>query len=99
MAPHIRQQAQSTSLTPAFEVNDALAALQAAEAGHGIAPALSYMVADQLRDGRLVEVLAENSLLPVPVNILRSGARHVAPEVQRAFIDFSAPLLPETAQL
>lgn len=83
---------QSTTLTPAFEVNDALAALQAAEAGHGIAPALSYMVADQLRDGRLVEVLAENSLLPVPVNILHSGARHVAPKV-RAFIDFSAPLL------
>lgn len=85
---------QSIALTPAFEVNDALAALQAAEAGHGIAPALSYMVADRLRDGRLLEVLAENSQPPVPVHIVHSSARLVAPKV-RAFIAFAAPRLAD----
>lgn len=83
---------QSIALSPAFEVNDALAALQAAEAGHGVSPALSYMVADQLDDGRLVEVLAEYSLPPVPVHIVHASPRLVAPKV-RAFIDFATPLL------
>lgn len=82
----------SLRLTPAFELNDALAALQAAEAGHGISPALSYMVSDALRSGRLVEVLPHGGLPATPVHIVHSGGRLVAPRV-RAFIDFAAPLL------
>jgi DNA-binding transcriptional LysR family regulator len=82
----------SLSLSPAFEVNDALTALQAAESGHGISPALSYMVSDKMLTGKLVEVLAENSVPPLPVHIVYPGGRLLAPKV-RAFIDFAAPLL------
>jgi DNA-binding transcriptional LysR family regulator len=85
---------RSISLTPAFEVNDALAALQAAEASHGVSPALSYMVSDSLRRGRLVEVLPEGGLPAMPVHIVHISARLVASRV-RAFIDFAGPRLAE----
>lgn len=82
----------SVSLDPAFEINDALAALQAAEQGQGIAPALSYMVHDAISDGRLVEVLADDSQPPLPVHIVYPTSRLVAPKV-RALVDFVAPVL------
>lgn len=82
----------SFPLAPAFEVNDALTAIEAAEQGHGIAPALSYMVQDQIRDRRLVEVLADDRQPELPVNLVYPHSRLVAPKV-RAFIDFAAPLL------
>ncbi|WP_244467953.1 LysR family transcriptional regulator [Nitratireductor soli] len=58
------QKPGSVSLHPTFEINDAVAAIQAAEMGHGIAIALSYMVSDQIRDGKLVPVLGTFTLPP-----------------------------------
>ena len=43
----------SVSFVPRLEINDAAASIAAAEMGDGITVALSYMVADQIRDGRL----------------------------------------------
>ncbi|RME95606.1 MAG: LysR family transcriptional regulator, partial [Alphaproteobacteria bacterium] len=80
------------SLNPAFEINDAVAAIQAAETGHGITIALSYMVSDQVRDGKLVPVLDAFTLPPQPVHLVYPHARLVAPKI-RAFIDFAAPRL------
>jgi DNA-binding transcriptional LysR family regulator len=82
----------SVNLSPRFEVNDAVTALQAAEMGHGITTALSYMVSDQLRDKRLVPVLDGFALPPQPVHLVYPHARHIAPKI-RAFIDFAAPRL------
>lgn len=82
----------SLTLEPMFEINDALAALQAAERGHGIAPALSYMVHEQIREGKLVEVLADTRQPGLPVHIVYPQARLVEPKV-RAFIDFATPTL------
>ena len=45
------------AVTPRLTVNDALAAILAAERGDGITGALSYMVAPQLAAGRLVTLL------------------------------------------
>lgn len=84
--------ARSIALEPGFEVNDALAALSAAEAGKGITPALSYMVADALAAGRLVPVLETFSPEPVPVHLVHQQGRLVPPKV-RAFMDFAAPRL------
>jgi DNA-binding transcriptional LysR family regulator len=70
------------------------AALAAAEAGRGIAPALSYMVAGAVRDGRLSTILDELSPAPVPVHLVRPAGRLVPPRV-RAFMDFAAPRLAE----
>lgn len=83
---------RTVALEPRLEVNDALSALAAAEAGKGVCPALSYMVADALAAGRLVPVLPDVSPAPVPVQLVHQQGRLVPPKV-RAFMDFAAPRL------
>ncbi len=87
-----RQKHGSVRLQPAFEINDAAAAIEAAETGHGITAALSYMVSDRIREGKLVPVLAAFALPPQPVHLVYPHARLVAPKL-RAFVDFAAPRL------
>lgn len=84
--------ASRISLHPRFEINDAVAAIQAAEAGDGITIALSYMVAKQMREGRLVPVLQRYAPAAVPVQLVYPERRLIAPKV-RAFVDFAAPRL------
>ncbi|ABC80325.1 LysR family transcriptional regulator [Anaeromyxobacter dehalogenans] len=79
-------------VAPRLVVNDALAALDAAEAGDGLTLALSYMVAERIAAGRLVPVLGRFAPPPVPVQLVHPHARLVAPKV-RAFVDFAAPRL------
>lgn len=80
------------TLRPRFEINDAAAAISGAEAGEGITIALSYMVAQQVREGRLVPVLEKYTLPAVPVQIVYPESRLVAPKV-RGFVDFATPQL------
>lgn len=82
----------SVALRPAFEINDAVAAINAAEEGHGITIGLSYMVSDKIRDGKLVPVLDDATLAPQPVHLVYAQSRLVAPKI-RAFVDFAAPRL------
>lgn len=86
------QKVGSVSLQPRFEINDAVAAIQAAEMGHGITIALSYMVSEQIRAGRLSPLLTAFTLPPQPVHLVYPQARLVAPKI-RAFIDHAAPRL------
>ncbi len=86
------QKQGSVNLDPVFEINDAAAAIQAAEKGHGVTVALSYMVSDQVRNGELVSILDAFMLPPQPVHLVYPQARLVAPKV-RAFVDFAAPRL------
>ncbi len=81
-----------------FEVNDASAAIAAVEAGEGIANMLSYMVAQQIRDGRLVPILERFALPPVPVQLVYPESRIVAAKV-RSFVDFAAPRLKSALQV
>ncbi len=83
---------RTITVAPRFEVNDAVAAISAAEAGDGITMALSYMVADQLKGSRLVTVLDELTPPRVPVHLVRAQGHLIAPKL-RAFLDFSAPVL------
>ena len=85
-------QAAALAVTPRLTVNDALAAILAAERGDGITGALSYMVAPQLAAGRLVTLLDGFSPPPVPVQIVYPQSRLLAAKV-RAFVDFAAPRL------
>jgi DNA-binding transcriptional LysR family regulator len=82
----------AVALSPRLTVNDAAAALAAAERGEGIAVALSYMVAPLLAEGRLSMVLERFAPAPVPVQIVHPQARLLAPKI-RAFVDFAAPWL------
>jgi DNA-binding transcriptional LysR family regulator len=85
----------SVSLAPRFEINDAVAAIAACEAGDGITIALSYMVAEQVRSGRLVTVLDPFTPPPVPVHLVHGQSRLVAPKI-RSFVDFATPILRST---
>jgi DNA-binding transcriptional LysR family regulator len=84
--------AESVAVSPRFEINDALAAITAAEAGDGITIALSYMVAERIRAGRLATVLEAFAPEEVPVQLVHPQTRLIAPSV-RAFVDFMAPRL------
>lgn len=75
-----------------LEINDAHACIDAAERCKGITIALSYMVRDAIRAGRLVAVLPAFAQAPVPVNLVYAQRRLMMPKV-RAFIDFAAPKL------
>ena len=73
-------------------VSTADAVIAAAERGFGLARALSYQVADALRDGRLVRVLAHTEPPPSPVSLIHPGQGRL-PMKTRAFIDFAVPRL------
>jgi DNA-binding transcriptional LysR family regulator len=82
----------SVALNPTLEINDATAAIAAAEMGHGITIALSYMVHEKIREGKLVMVLDDFTPSPRPVHLVYPQTRLVAPKV-RAFVDYAAPRL------
>ncbi|MGD9805071.1 MAG: LysR family transcriptional regulator [Hyphomicrobiaceae bacterium] len=84
--------AKSIRVEPRLQVNDAVAALTAAEAGEGIAMALSYMVADKVQKGKLVTVLDGMMPANLPVHLVHAQGRLMAPKL-RAFIDFAVPRL------
>ncbi|HWK66285.1 MAG TPA: LysR family transcriptional regulator [Rhizobiaceae bacterium] len=87
----------SVSFMPRLEINDAVAAIASAEMGDGITVALSYMVVDQIREGRLVTVLDDMTPPPVPVHIVYAQSRLVAPKL-RAFVDFATPRLKQALE-
>ena len=86
--------AAHVALQPRLEVNDAAAAIEAAEAGDGITTALSYMVAEKIAEGRLIPVLGRLAPPPVPVQLVHPQSRLVAAKV-RSFVDFAAPRLQD----
>lgn len=88
---------QSVAFMPRLEINDAIATIAAAEMGDGITIALSYMVADKIRDGRLVPVLDAFTPAAVPVSLVYPQTRLISPKV-RAFVDFATPRLRATLE-
>jgi len=79
-------------LAPRLTVNEIDAVLLAAKAGRGLARVLSYQVADDIASGALVRLLPECEPPPLPVQLVLSSARHMAPK-QRAFLDHAVEQL------
>lgn len=73
-------------LTPRLMVNEIDAVLLAAKAGRGLARVLSYQVADDLASGALLRILPALEPVSLPVQLVVSSARHMAPKL-RAFMD------------
>jgi DNA-binding transcriptional LysR family regulator len=69
-------------------------AVEAAQAGLGLAQVTSYQAADAVRDGSLVPVLRAFESAPTPVSLVHPSNRRV-PLKLRAFLDFAAPRLSE----
>lgn len=86
------EQEVAVRIAPRFTVTQAEAAVAAACAGRGVVRALSYQVAEELAEGRLVRILAAWEPPPVPVHLVFPSARLMAPRL-RAFLDFAAPRL------
>lgn len=75
-----------------FVVNVSEVGIQAALAGRAITRVLSYMVAPELRAGRLRLVLEDYEPEPLPIHLVyREGRR--APARVRAFVDFASQRL------
>ncbi|WP_224367809.1 LysR family transcriptional regulator [Hyalangium versicolor] len=87
-----RTSPQSIRITPRLEVNTVEAAVASALEGRGVTRVFSYQVADELRQGRLVEVLPAADASRSPVHLLTPEGRLSVPKV-RAFVDFAAPRL------
>ncbi len=76
-------------MKPRLTVTSNDAAIAAAVEGLGICRLLSYMVADQLADGRLKIILADYEEAPLPVHILHRESKFGSSKV-RNFIDMLA---------
>lgn len=79
-------------ITPRLTVNTVEAAAGSAMEGQGLTRLFSYQVADELRDGRLVEVLRQSRSPYFPAHLVTPAGRRSVPKV-RAFIDFAVPRL------
>jgi DNA-binding transcriptional LysR family regulator len=71
---------------PRLLLNDVAATIGATVAGAGIARLLSYQVAEELADGRLIAVLDEFAPPPVPVHLVFPANRQRSPNL-RAFLE------------
>ena len=78
----------SVRLRPRLMINAMEPVIGAVVAGKGITRALSYQVAGEIADGRLVRLLAEFESAPLPVQLVTPSARLTPPRV-RAFLDFA----------
>lgn len=79
-------------IRPRFAINTADGAINAALAGAGIARILSYQVAAEIADGRLVPLLRDFEPKPFPVHLLHTG-QAIMPLKLRAFSDFATQRL------
>ncbi|MCX7364337.1 MAG: LysR family transcriptional regulator [Alphaproteobacteria bacterium] len=75
-------------LVSRLRVDDVETRLAAARDGRGIVQLLSYQVADELADGRLMRLLRGFEQQPLPVHLLTKGRAHRAPKID-AFLDFA----------
>jgi DNA-binding transcriptional LysR family regulator len=84
--------AATVRIAPRLVVTQAEAAVAAACAGRGVVQTLSYQVAEELADGRVVRLLRAWEPPPVPVHLVFPTARLMAPRL-RAFLDHAVPRL------
>jgi DNA-binding transcriptional LysR family regulator len=83
---------RTVQFTPRFIVNSIRGAAASAVRGRGVTRMFAYHIADQLRDGTLKIVLADDEHAPLPVHLLAPHGRMQVPKV-RAFVDFAVPRL------
>ncbi|MEK7943102.1 LysR family transcriptional regulator [Pigmentiphaga sp. YJ18] len=86
-APSADGMATQVRLQPAMNFDHPLGTLAAALSDAGLAQLLDFTVEDDLRSGRLVEVLAAWRPPAQPVSVVWPGNRHV-PATVRSFVDF-----------
>jgi DNA-binding transcriptional LysR family regulator len=76
-------------VNPRMIINQVDATLSAARAGHGIASALSYQVAEDVAAGRLLRLLTDWEPAPMPVQLVVPSGQHL-PARTRLFMTEAA---------
>jgi DNA-binding transcriptional LysR family regulator len=79
-------------VSPVLTANVADAAIRSAIDGVGITCAISYQVAEPLRSGTLVRILASHEPPPLPVHLVYPATSARTAKV-RAFVDLAVPRL------
>jgi DNA-binding transcriptional LysR family regulator len=77
----------SVPVTGSIEMNNSLALRQAVLGGTGIMLAPTFIVGEDIAEGRLLKLLPEYRAKEVSIYAVYAGRRHLTPKV-RAFIDF-----------
>ncbi len=80
------EEGEDVAVQPRYVTNSADAAIWHATQSGGLTMALSYQVADHVRDGRLVVVMADHEPAPYPVQIVYPTSRLLSLKV-RAFVE------------
>jgi DNA-binding transcriptional LysR family regulator len=83
---------RSVQFSPRFVVNSVRGAVASAVEGRGITRLFSYHIAEQLSQGTLQILLAQDEHSAVPLHLISPQGRLSVPKV-RAFVDFAAPRL------
>ena len=90
--------AKPVKIEPRLQTNDVATAIDAAVRRLGIARLLSYQVMDHIAAGRLVRVLDDFALSPVPVTLLHPATRQTSANV-RALVDDASRYFRRTGSL
>ena len=88
----LRDGRRIVAIRPRFSVNTADAVIAAAVAGLGVARVMSYQAARAVADQRLVALLRQDAVDPLPVHLVHAP-QPLLPVKLRAFLDFVAPRL------
>jgi DNA-binding transcriptional LysR family regulator len=83
---------RTVQFTPRFIVNSLRGAVASAVEGRGVLRSFSYHVAEEVANGRLRIILAQDEAPPLPVHLVSPHGRLSVPKV-RAFVDFALPKL------
>lgn len=94
----VKKQVVSVRPNARLVVNSSEVALQGVANGAGVTRALSYMVASDVKAGRLKIILSEFEPEPIPIHVIHREGRRAAARV-RAFVDFAVAGLRENALL
>jgi DNA-binding transcriptional LysR family regulator len=87
-----RGKSQTVRVMPRLLTTDLDTVIAAVKSGKGIARLLSYQVTSELSSGKLVRLLSAYEPPPVPVQVVVSSSRYMAPSV-RAFADHAVGAL------
>jgi DNA-binding transcriptional LysR family regulator len=89
--------ARQVKVRPRLVVNSTETAIASALEGRGVTRVLSYQIERELRDGRLVRLLAAYEPDPLPVHLVHPAADVPAAKA-RAFVDIAVPELREVLE-
>lgn len=87
-----QRKVRSVRVSCRLALNNAAAAIAAAQRGHGVVRALSYQVERHIAEGTLIPLLQPYETDPLPVHLVFQSGQFEGGAV-RAFINFAVPLL------